>query len=83
MYVDPKLKYLMRIQDYYYSKEAEEYINSKISEITKKDNSLFCVECSRKFILKINCTAKLDNEKYIIFCKKCGKKSQINVQSNK
>lgn len=77
MHPNPKMEYLEKLLDFYYSKDAGDFINSKIRNIKAKENNLFCYKCARKFILKVTCTAKLESERLIINCIKCKTRSEI------
>jgi RNase P subunit RPR2 len=76
--VNPKLEYLKQLLSIYHSKECGEFINSKLLNLRSKENSFFCIGCSRTFIPKVNCIAKLENEILTIKCKKCDKIFKLN-----
>lgn len=65
---NPTLKYLLNILDFYYAKEAGEYINSKIGSFLSLDNGIFCRACSRTYIPKITCNVKDEKNTLRIVC---------------
>ncbi|KAM0680744.1 hypothetical protein GINT2_001017 [Glugoides intestinalis] len=77
--MDPKLEYLYKLLGVYHMKGAGEFINSKISAINGKENPFFCNKCSRTFILKSNCTAKLQEDNLTIDCNGCGSITQLMI----
>ncbi len=80
--MDPKLEYLYKLLDVYHMKGAGEFINSKIRAINGKENPLFCNNCSRTFIIKSNCTAKLQENKLTVSCNGCGSKTQLLINDS-
>lgn len=75
---NPKLEYLKQLLSIYHSKGCGEFINSKLRNTKPLENNFFCFGCSRTFIPRVNCQAKLEETKFTIKCQECGKISKID-----
>lgn len=74
---NPRLEYLEKLLPIYHAKGGGEFINSKIRNLQGTENPLFCFGCAQTFIPKVNCVAKLENEKFTVKCMKCSKISKF------